>query len=424
MEARMLKQIKAIIVSLIIFCVVFTNSHILAQGPKSLIAGLLGSGNKVAADPKADYPLDETNGPWMIYVKSYDGLNARHDALTLALELRQKHGMKAYVHHKQFDYAKSLEQEEERLRIELEIRDYLKHAGMENTPVVMPRYTPQTTKFVNGSKSEEYAVLVGDFQSIDDKEITRAFEKIKKMDPECIIAQLKRDIALAEQTGNALAKTTLIEIQRQNIRDENNNTVHPFAKAQKCPNPILPQEYFSNHIDDFVLKLNEDSRYSLLRCQGKYTIKVAEYRGFVIADPKGMKEAEKNESKLHQSEQLARAGDKAETVCHALREKGYEAYTFHDRTSSIVTVGNYKSLGRTDSYGNVVEFHPEIASIFSTFTTRIVPTADGKYTTDQEVRRSAPDELFEPSKSIMSIPLLPIPEPMEVPKTFASYARR
>ena len=411
----MLKSGKTIIILIITGCVVFLSTGIKADGPRSLIKGLFSPGEKGNADSKSDFSLDETNGPWMIYVKSYDGPNAGDDAKTLALELRQKHGMKAYVHHKQFDYAEEDERVDERKRIESDIHQALSEAGMENVPVVMPPYATKT-KYVNGEKSEEYAVLVGDFQSIDDKDINKAFEKVKSLEPECIIAQLKRDIAEAEQTGNDFTKTTMIELQRLDMRDKNNNGVRPFAKAQKCPNPILPPEYFSNRVDDFVQKLNADSRYSLLRCPGKYTIKVAEYRGFIIADPKGIEDAEKNQNKLHQSEQLARAGDKAETVCYALREKGYDAFTFHDRTKSIVTVGSYNTLGKTDRNGNVVEFQPEIANIFSTFTWN--PDKD------KEIRRFAKDEPFVPGKSIMNIPLLPLPEPMEVPKTFANLNRR
>ncbi|MCL2622040.1 MAG: hypothetical protein FWD31_00125 [Planctomycetaceae bacterium] len=408
---------KAVIAGMITFCVIFSSPYVNADGMRSLIKGLFGSGEKVSADPKSDYPLDETNGPWMIFVKSYDGPNARGDARTLALELRQKHGMKAYVHHKKFDFAKELEKENEYKQREMEIRQTFALAGMADMPLDMPRYTSEKTIFVNGSESEEFAVLVGDFQSIDDKEINKVFEKIKTLEPECIIAQLKRDIAQAEQTGNRFAKTTMIDLQRFSFREENNSNIRPLAKAIKCPNPALPLEYFSNQIDDFVQKLNAESRYSLLRCPGQYTIKVAEYRGFVIADPKGIEEASKNDSKLHQSEQLARAGEKAEIVCYALREKGYEAYTFHDRTRSIVTVGSFETLGKTDRSGDVVEeIHPKIAGIFATFA--YDPNVD------KELRRYAPDEPFEPAKSIMNIPLLPLPEVMTVPKTFANFSRR
>ena len=412
----MLKSGKAVVVFMMMFCVIITSVDAKADGSRSLARGLFASGEKAAADSKADYPLDETNGPWMILVKSYDGPNARGDARTLALELRQKHGMKAYVHHKKFDYAKELEEENEYKQRELEIRQTMAQAGMPDIPLDMPRYAPEKTKFVNGSVSEEYAVLVGDFQSINDKEINRVFEKIKSLEPECIVAQLKRDIAEAEQTGGKLAKSTMIDLQRFSIREKNNNFVGPLAKAIKCPNPILPSEYFSNRVDDFVRKINADSRYSLLRCPGKYTIKVAEYRGFVIADPKGMAEAAKNENRLHQSEQLARAGEKAEIVCHALREKGWPAFTFHDRTSSIVTIGSYNSLGKTDRNGNVVEFYPEIAAIFANFA--------WNQKVDPVYSPTDPDEPYQPARSIMNLPFLTTPVPMEVPKTFANYNKQ
>jgi len=420
----MFKISKTIIVAMIL--ALLSNIGAGADGPRSLFNGLFSTGNKVSADPKADYPLDETNGPWMIYVKSYDGPNAQADARALALELRQKHGMKAYVHHEQFDYSKDIEQEEENRRKEQKVRQELARMGMEAIPLVMPRYAPEKMKYVNGSKTEEYAVLVGDFQAIDDKDIIKVHETIKTLEPECIIAQLKRDIAEAEKTGNSLARTTMIELKRYDIREKNNSSIRPLASAIKTPNPILPTEYFSNRVDDFVLKLNADSRYSLLRCQGKYTIKVAEFRGFSIADPKGLEEAGKNESKLHQSEQLARAGDKAETVCHALREKSWPAFTFHDRTKSIVTIGSYDTLGKKDRNGNVVEFLPEIADIFAAFTldSKMVPISGDKFQVDQEVRRFASDEPFQLGKSIMNIPLLPLPEVIEVPKSFGNYNRR
>jgi hypothetical protein len=412
----MLKSRQIITILTISVCVIVSCAAVKADGPRSLFNGLFGSGNKVTTDPKADYPLDETNGPWMIYVKGYDGTNARDDARALALELRQKHGFKAYVCHKQFDHAQGFEEEEEFKKRELEFRVALAHSGMDDMPLYMPRPVRKVTKFVNGGTSSEYAVLVGDFQTMNDRDINKALEKIKTLEPECLIAQLQRDIALAEQTGNDLNRTTKIDLQRWEMREKNNSTVRPLAKAMKCANPILPTDYFNNRVDEFVQKLNAESRYSLLRNPGKFTIKVAEYKGSVIVDPKMMEEVEKNESKLHQTNQLERAGDKAENVCHALREKGWDAYTFHDRTSSIVTVGSFNILGKTDRNGDVVEFHPEVIAILKTFTWD--PEVDKK------VYRPSPDESFQIAKSILNIPLLHTPEPMEVPRPFANYNRR
>ncbi len=409
-------RIKLSVIALIIAgCAIFSGAESRADGPRSLFKGLFGSSNKGNAGLQKEYLLDETNGPWMVYVKCYDGATAQEDARALALELRQKHGLNAYVYHKPFDHTEGLEEDEKSKQLELQFRQTLAETGIEDMPLHMPRVTQKRTTFVNGSSSEEYAVMVGDFQSINDNDINKAFEKIKRLEPDCIYAQLKRDMDEANQTGS-FDRTTSIELVRMNIREQNNNAVRPLAKAFKCTNPILPEEYFSNRVDEFVQKLNEDSRYSLLRCPGKYTLKVAEYRGFVIADPKGIAEAEKNENKLHEANKLAMAGDKAETVCAFLREKGYEAYTFHDRTKSIVTVGSFKSLGQTDGNGNVIEYNPEINDLYMRFV--------WNPKTDTQLYRTSPNELFEVGKTVLKIPLLPTPETMEVPKAFANYNRR
>ena len=411
----MLKSNQAIIILTISIYAIVSCTGVKADGPRSLFNGLFG--NKVKADPNADYPFDETNGPWMIYVKGYDGPTAPDDARTLALELRQKHGLKAYVYYKQFDHSAGLEEEEEYKKREMDTRMAVAQTGFEDMPVNIPKPVRKVTKLYNGNISSEYAVLVGDFQLIDDKDINKAFEKIKTLEPECLVAQLKRDIALAEQTGfNELNRTTKIDLQRWEMREQSNSTVRPLAKAMKCTNPILPLDYFNNRVDHFVQELNKDSRWSLLRNPGKYTIKVAEFKGFVIADPKGMEEALKNENKLHQNGQLARAGEKAENVCHFLREKGYEAYTFHDRTRSIVTVGGFDTLGKTDRNGNVVDYHPEVVAIFKTF------AWDPKV--DKTAVRFAADEPYQAAKSILNIPLLQTPDVMEVPRPFANYNRR
>lgn len=386
------------------------NSPTQADGKRSLFKGLFSTKEKVEANPKSDYTIDETNGPWMIYVKCYDGATAREDAHELALELRQKYRLKAYVYHNKFDHA---EEEDESLKKEREFRETLAQSGMQEMPLVIPRFKQQ--KFVGGRVSEEYAVLVGDFQSINDKDIDHAFQKIKGLEPDCIIAQMKRDIAEANRTGN-FDKTMSIEITRMGYREHNNNVVRPLAKAFKCTNPILPPEYFTNRVDNFVQQLNEKSQFSLLRCPGKYTVKVGEFRGYVIADPKGIAEAEKNAKKLHEADKLAQAGDKAENLCVKLREKGIESYTFHDRTKSIVTIGSFASLGKKDQNGEIVEYHPDIVNIYTTF------AWDEKK--DGVLKRSRPDEPFKVGKSIDNIELLPHPEPMEVPRPFIDYNRR
>ena len=401
---------KKVTISFAILTCIFIagGSTSLANGPRSFFKGLFRTESGTKVDQNEDFYLDETKGPWMIYVKCYGGATAREDALELAKELRQKHQLYAYVFHNKSDYAEWSAQEDRRR--EKEIRETLGEAGMGDVPIHMPRQKESKVKV-----AEEYAVVVGNFQSINDNDINKTFEKIKKLESDCVVAQMQREIAEAERTGE-FDKTTSIELLRMTMRDEYNNSVYPFAKAIKCPNPVLPLDYFSNRVDEFVQKLNENSRYSLLQNRGKYTIKVGEFSGSIVADPKQIDAIEKNEKLLTNKSKLERAGDKAENMCEALRQKGWEAYTFHDRTRSIVTVGSFNSLGQADRDGTIVEYDPRIVEIYGTFSV-------GDINQVNQAIRTSPDEPFQIGKSILNIPFLPHPEPMEVPRPLLSYNR-
>ena len=62
--------------------------------------------------------------------------------------------------------------------------------------------------------------------------------------------------------------------------------------------------------------------------------------------------------------QLAKAAEKAHQLTEALRMKGWEAYEFHDRYASIVTVGSFDSVG-TQRADGMIEIHPEIQTIMA-----------------------------------------------------------
>ena len=63
---------------------------------------------------------------------------------------------------------------------------------------------------------------------------------------------------------------------------------------------------------------------------------------------------------------LAEAAEKAHTLTEALRLKGYEAYEFHDRYQSIVTVGSFNSAGTPRADGKI-EINPAIHRIMQQF---------------------------------------------------------
>ena len=95
----------------------------------------------------------------------------------------------------------------------------------------------------------------------------------------------------------------------------------------------------------------------------------------------------------------------------ALRKKGHEAYEFHDRYQSLVTVGSFMELGRETAAG--IQLTPPIQRIMNTFKgkQRQVPGLAAPTTTSQP---------------IAGVPLDLQPAPIEVPKQSiaTAYARQ
>ncbi|MCL2346643.1 MAG: hypothetical protein FWC50_00125 [Planctomycetaceae bacterium] len=369
----------------------------MAAGPLKMVGGLFGAGEKVDADPDKDYTLDETSGPWMIYVRSYEGENAKEDAKTLALELRKRYKMKAYIHERTDDLTKGVQYNL------VTAEDYaIAQGNIQDLPV-----KKRTKRLLHGNISKGYAVLVGDFQSIDDKDINETLEQIKTSRPECVIAQLKR-----ESEGKKADKGAFITAVRIIQRTQDNNNVSPLAWAFKCTNPLLPEEYFnSKYVDSYIEALNSDTDYSLLRCPGKYTMQVAEFFGNTTMMQDQVKKLEEDETKLHEDGKLVEAAKKAEKLCHALRLKGYEAYSFHSATNSIVAVGSFDSLGTTDPAG-VTHFSPEVRRIFERFSVDQAKTNASSY---------GPGAIV--TQTFVGIELMPQPIPIEVPKSRPKYMR-
>jgi hypothetical protein len=139
----------------------------------------------------------------------------------------------------------------------------------------------------------------------------------------------------------------------------------PMQNAFITTNPLLPDEYFvPKGIDRLVLEMNEPVKFSLLDCPGKYTVKVATFTGRVVIDQKQIEDIEKH-GKPFES-QLADAADKAHRLTLSLRQKGYEAYEFHDRYASMVTIGSFNSVGTPRADGKI-EINPQAHAIIQTF---------------------------------------------------------
>ncbi len=292
--------------------------------------------SRVEADPDKSYLLSESNGPWMILVSSFAGPGAEQQAHQLVLELRRDYRVPAYIHRRSYDYTQ---------------------------PVVglgLNRYgEPKKMRYRHAAKFDEYAVLVGDFDSYDNPQVAKTLRKMKYAHPECL--------DLKQNKNSAQRLALLREIHRRITSDEDKRAQGPMGSAFVTRNPLLPEEYFnSGELDELVLEMNKDVQFSLLDAPGDYTVRIATFRGEETMD---LEEIERLSGSRGASGKLAEAAVKAHRVTTALRRRGVEAYEFHDRHESIVTVGSFASTGRPLRNG-AVEINPAIHQVMNQFRAR------------------------------------------------------
>ncbi|MCC7086136.1 MAG: hypothetical protein IT427_14130 [Pirellulales bacterium] len=357
---------------------------------------------RVESDPNQAYPVAEDNGPWMIIASSFHGEGAEKRARELVHELRSKYRIPAYTYKQHFDFT-GLERG----------KGFNRHGG------------PKMMKYQSGGLFDEVAVLVGDYDTVDDPRAERTLQKIKYLQPESI---------RGEQAKTATESTASSWRERFSfVSSKDNRKKGPMAQAFVATNPLLPKEYFASPgIDKLVLEMNQGVEHSLLNCPGKYTVKVATFNGAAVVDQKKINEIEKGK-KL--GTRLADAAENAHKLTQALRKQGEEAYEFHDRDKSVVCVGSFKRLGIEYSDGRQ-EMDPQVRQVIQRFTAdpEIVKQAHaasqgldgGKVVGDVWADSDAIRRNLAPKPRMYDgVPLDVEPQPFEVPKRSigAAYQR-
>lgn len=269
---------------------------------------------KVEADPTKSYELTQEHGPWLVLATTFAGPEAETEAQQLVLELRRDFGLVAFLHKKRFDYSRPVV-----------------GIGLFGGPKKMRHR--QKVAF------DEWAVLVGQFESVEDPNLERTLKKIKYMRPTCLgVTKSQRFRGIRD-------------LQKRLNGDLAKREKGPMGNAFVTRNPLLPQEMFTPAgIDKFVYELNKGVEFSLLDCKGKYTVRVATFRGNIVINPRQVNEI--NNGKKMNS-RLANAAKNAQRLTTILRKKGVDAYQFHDRNESIVTVGHFSVIGSPTSNGQI-----------------------------------------------------------------------
>jgi hypothetical protein len=328
---------------------------------------------RVEADRSQEYRLAEEHGPWLILAATFSGEGAEKQAQSLVHELREQYKLLAYLHDRRYDYTQRIQG--------LGVDEF-------GAPVRM--------KYNREKDIREFAVLVGDFSSVDGNDVQKALRRIKSMHPTSlevsaekpsyqILASYRSREKAFVYRGTSLARKI---------------PAGPMGTAFVVRNPMLPVEYFApKGLDPLVVKMNKKAEYSLLDCPGRYTVKVATFNGSVVLDPKAVKQIEAG---ARLNSRLEKAALDAHELTIGLRAKGYEAYEFHDLQSSIVTVGSFDSVGTPRADGKI-EINPAVHQLMKTF------GAERKFDATGQASVGGP-------KSMGGIPFDVQPMPVEVPK--------
>jgi hypothetical protein len=295
-----------------------------------------------------DYALTQNSGPWLIVAASFSGNGSEKQARDLAQELRERCRLKAYVHEIDFNFRHDAD------------------GGSDNYGAANRR------RYKRGDAVRELAVLIGDFPSIDDPDAQQMLARIKTLQPDALNVdpnQTAQSMAQVRKFEDAL----LEKLGKPRKRG-------PMGQAFFTRNPLLPREFFvPKGVDTFVAKMNEGVEHSLLDCPGRQTVKVATFRGKTILQTSAKEDVATksffNVRKKEDHNPLVEAAENAHLLTKELRSHGFEAYEFHDRMESIVTIGSFASAAQQLPDGRVVAV-PDVQKIIQAFDASFDTPAD------------------------------------------------
>ena len=277
--------------------------------------------------------LTQKHGPWMIFAGSFAGPGAEDDARKLVQELRSRYRLPAYVHKQHYDFTKPVRG-----------KGYNPEGG------------PKIMKYRQEGSFDEIAVLVGNYGTVNDPGIQKTLLKIKYIKPQ--------SLSLDGDKPTTLRFAGLRALNKSLNKDAAKKAKGPLGQAFVSRNPLLPEEFFvPKGIDPMVEKMNAGVKHSILDCPGKYSVRVATFRGNVVLDQKKIKEIKKSG---RMESRLAEAAAKAHKLTTLLRARGIEAYEFHDRYESIVAVGSFNSVGLPRKDGRI-EINPTILKLIQSY---------------------------------------------------------
>ena len=310
-------------------------SPLMAKGPIEAVKG-------------KQYRLSKRHGPWMIMVANFadipktrveieggrairvkneryrDGLSAQEAADNLVFELRDK-GIPAYTF-SQSDVSD-----------EVNTRD---------------RFNRQRTATILAQKGR-VCVLAGNYPATDDKIAQRTLKHVKtRFKPKYLF-----DVDGVNKSKKTVAGI-MVELKNGAVWRRTPGKPSPLSGAFLTINPLLtPEEAARRKRDPLLLKLNAGGKYNLLDNRSRYTLVVATsyIKSNVTKDSSQFRKA-LNSFQLtnHLDDTATDAWQLTRTLREGLvpfrhnqfgeTQRKFDAFVFHDRYGSIVTIGEFDSV--------------------------------------------------------------------------------
>ena len=271
----------------------------------------------------------------MIFVGAFAGAGAEQEARQLVDTLRKEFRVKAYLHKKHYDFSDNVEG-----------KGFDKYGNRKKM------------KYQTGYEFDELAVLVGDFESVNDPKLQKILKSIKYASSEQLRMKGKEAATTRRFAG-------IRDSMKRFSKSDEKRRKGPLGNAFATRNPMIPKEAIAPlGIDQAVVKLNKGVKYSLLENPGKYSVRVASYRGQVIINQREIHEIETNQRQM--DGRIDNTDEKAEELVAMLRAIQVEAYVYHDVHESIVTVGSFDEIGEKLPNGTI-DLLPRVAKIMEQY---------------------------------------------------------
>ena len=303
--------------------------------------------------------LTQDAGPWLIMRASFDGEDGRQQAINLANELRTKHRFNAYVYRQHFDFASEIAT--------------LGKGYQKPTAGGTANLRQREMQLVKQDEKTEYAVLVGNYKSVESPQAQQDLATIKKLQPETLKIY-SADVRDTSQAGRRLrADSEAIFGSSDGVKKMTlGNSKFPLKLSLLVINPMIPEDQLAaSSVDQYLVRLNEGLKYTLLDNPKAYTLKVASFSGKVFVRQqdidalKADRNWQRREKQGKNNSSLVQAAKRAKILTEYFRSQNVEAYQFHDRHSSYVCVGGFDWV--SEGEGPNARPNPEVEALAKVF---------------------------------------------------------